>query len=98
MKMLSRPDGFMFNSKLGIDFFSVSELLYSNLQFRVRPIRAKPKFYMFINNPNFTLGNVDFSPCNRRSALHDDCYKDTIDMLAYTPVEINYLELLHRLL
>ena len=26
-KMLSRPDGFMFYGKLGVDFFSTSELL-----------------------------------------------------------------------
>ena len=28
MKMLSRPDGFMLYGKLGVDFFSTSELLY----------------------------------------------------------------------
>ena len=31
MKLLSRPDGFMLYGKLGIDFFSTSELLYPNM-------------------------------------------------------------------
>ena len=31
--MLGRPDGFM-NGKLGVDFFSTSELLYSNMKYR----------------------------------------------------------------
>ena len=31
MKMLSRPDGFMLYGKLGVDFFSTSELLYPNM-------------------------------------------------------------------
>ena len=30
MKLLSRPNGFMLYGKLGIDFFSTSELLYPN--------------------------------------------------------------------
>ena len=32
MKLLSRPDGFMLYGKLGIDFFSTSELLYPSIQ------------------------------------------------------------------
>ena len=32
MKMLSRPTGFMLYSKLGIDFYSTSELLYPNIK------------------------------------------------------------------
>ena len=31
MKLLSRPNGFMLYGKLGIDFFSSSELLYPNI-------------------------------------------------------------------
>ena len=40
MKMLSRPDGFMLYGKLGVDFFSTSELLYPNMKVRLRLIRA----------------------------------------------------------
>ena len=40
MKMPSRPDGFMLYGKLGVDFFSTSELLYPNMKFRLRLIRA----------------------------------------------------------
>ena len=41
MKMLSRPDGFMLYGKLGVDFFSTSELLYPNMKIRLRLIRAR---------------------------------------------------------
>ena len=44
MKMLSRPDGFMLYGKLGVDFFSTSELLYPNIKIRLRLIRARPNF------------------------------------------------------
>ena len=45
MKLLSRPDGFLLYGKLGIDFFSTSELLYPNMKIRLRLFRARPKFY-----------------------------------------------------
>ena len=59
MKMLSRPDGFMLYGKLGVDFFSISELLYPNMKYRLRLIRARPKIYMITDNPNVSLGIVD---------------------------------------
>ena len=40
MKMLSRPDGFMLYGKLGVDFFSTSELLYPTMKIMLRLIRA----------------------------------------------------------
>ena len=92
MKMLSRPDGFMLYGKLGVDFFSTSELLYPNMQVRLRLIRAKPNFYMISDNPNVSLGIVDCSLYTRRIALKDDNHEKRMDMLAYTPVEFNYLE------
>ena len=42
MKMHSRPDGFILYVKLGVDFFSTSELLYPNMKIRLRLIRARP--------------------------------------------------------
>ena len=44
MKPLSRSDDFLLSSKLGIDFFSTSELLYPNMKIRLRLIRARPSF------------------------------------------------------
>ena len=44
MKLLSRPDCFMLYGKLGIDYFSTSELLYPKLKIRLRLIRARPSF------------------------------------------------------
>ena len=96
MKMLSRPDGFMLYGKLGVDFFSTSELLYLNMKVRLRLIRAGPNFYMISHNPNVSLGIVDCSLYTRRIALKDDYHKKRLDRFAYTPVEFNYLETLAK--
>ena len=96
MKMFSRPDGLMLHGKLGVDFFSTSELLYPNTKVRLRLIRARPNFYMISDNPNVSLGIVDCSLYNRRVALKDDYHKKRMDMLAYTPVEFNFLEILAK--
>ena len=42
MKMLSGRDGFLLYGKLGVAFFSTSELLYSNMKIRLGPIRSEP--------------------------------------------------------
>ena len=96
MKLLSRPDGFMLYGKLGIDFFSTSELLYPNMKIRLRLIRARPNFYMISDNPNVSLRILDCSLYTRRIALKDDYHKKRMDMLAYAPVEYNYLETLAK--
>ena len=44
MKLLSRLEGFMLYGKLGIAFFSTSELLYPNMKLRLRLIKAKSNF------------------------------------------------------
>ena len=75
MKLLSRPDGFMLYGKLGIDFFSTTELLYPNMKIRLRLIRARPISYMISDNPNVSLGIVDCSLYTRRIALRDDYHK-----------------------
>ena len=96
MKMLRRPDGFMLYGKLGVDLFSTSELLYPNMKIRLGLIRARPIFYMIRDNPNVGLGFVDCSLYTRRIALKDDYHKKRMDMLAYTPVEFNYLQTLAK--
>ena len=96
MKLLSRPDGFMLYGKRGIDFFSISELLYPNMKITLRLIRARPKFYMISDNPNVSLRFVDCSLYTRRIALKDDYHKKRMDMLAYDRVEYNYLETLAK--
>ena len=49
---------------------------------------------MFSDNPNASLGIKDCSRSlyTRRFALKSDYQKKRMDMLAYTPVELNYLE------
>ena len=96
MKLLSRPDGFVMYGKVGIDFFSTSELLNPNMKIRLRLIRARSNFYMISDNPNVSLGIVDCSFYTRRIALKDDYHKKRMDMLAYAPVEYNYLETLAK--
>ena len=95
MKMLSRPDGFMYG-KLGVDFLSASELLYPNMKIRVRLIRARPNFYMIIDNPNVSHGIVDCLLYTGRIGLKDNHHLKRMDMLAHTPVEFNYLETLAK--
>ena len=92
MKLLSRPDGFMLYGKLGVNFFSTSELLDPNMKIRLQLIRARPNFYMISDNPNVSLGIVDCSIYTRRIALKSDYHKKRMHMLAYTPVVLSYLE------
>ena len=98
MKLLCRPDGFMYYGKLGIDFFSTSELLYPNMKIRLRLIRARPTFNMISDNPHVSLGIVNCSLYTRRIALKDDYHEKSMDMLAYALVEYNYLETLAKTL
>ena len=51
---------------------------------------------MISDNPNVSLGIVDCSLYTRRIALKDDYHKTRMDMLAYAPVEYNYLETLAK--
>ena len=82
----------MLYSKSGIDFFSTSELLHPNMKVRLRLIRAGPIFYMVSDNPNDSLGIVEFSLYTRRIALKDDYHKKRKDKIAVAPVEYIYLE------
>ena len=72
MKMLNRPDGFMFYDELGVDFFSISGMLNPNIKDRLQLIGARPNFYMISNNPNVSLRLVDCSFYTRRFALKVD--------------------------
>ena len=66
------------------------------MKIRLRLIRARPIFYMNSDNPSVSLGIVAFSLYTRRIALKDVHQKKLMDMLAYTPVEFNYLETLAK--
>ena len=79
-----------------VEFFCISELLHSKMKVRVRLIRVRPNFYMISNISNVSLGIVDCSLHTRGIALQDDYHKKRTDMLATTPVELNYLENLAR--
>ena len=96
MKMLLRSDGFALYGKLGVDFFTTSELLYPNLKVRIRLIRARPNFYMISDNPNVSLGFVYCTLYTRRIGLKEDYQMKRMDMLAYAPVEYNCMETLAK--
>ena len=96
MKMRSRPGGFILYSKLGVDL-STSPLLYPNKKVRIR-LRARPKACMISDNPKDSVVIVDCSLYTRRIASKDDYHKKRMDMLAYTPVEYNYMDTLAKTL
>ena len=93
MKLYSRPDGFMLYGKLGIDFFTTSELLYPKMKVRIRLLRARPNFYMISEIPNVSLGIVDCSLYTQRVLLKGD-HHQIVTQLAYALVEYNYMETL----
>ena len=92
MKVLLKGDGFTLYGKLGLDFFTTSELLCPNMKVRIRLFRARPNFYMISDNLNVSLEIVDCTLYTRRIALKEDYHKKRMDMLAYVPVEYNYME------
>ena len=57
MKMLTRSNGFMLYGKLGVDFFSSSELLFLIFKNRLQFIRVKTNFYRISDKPSVNLGN-----------------------------------------
>ena len=50
MEMLNRPDGSLLYGKLGVDLFSTSQMLFSNLKIRLQIIRARSHFIMISGN------------------------------------------------
>ena len=98
MKILSRPVHFILHGILGLDFFPNSDLLYPNMKFRLRLFKTKPNIYMISDNPNLNLEFVDCSLYTGRIALGENYQKNQMNMLAYTPVEINYVETLATVL
>ena len=81
----------MLNGKLGVEVLSTSRSLYPSIKIRLRPIRAGHNFHMISDHPNVSLGIGD---CSLYTCLKDDHHKKRMVMLAYTPVEFNYLETL----
>ena len=92
MKFPGKPDGFTLYGKLGVDFFATSDLFYPNMKIRRQLIRAGPNFYMISDNPNLSPGIDDCSLYTRRIAPKNNYDQKRLDMLAYTPVEFNYME------
>ena len=73
--MFGIPDGFMLYGENEVDFFSTSEMLYPNVEVRLRLIRARSNFYVISDNPNVSLGVVKCSIYTRRIALKEGYHK-----------------------
>ena len=67
------------------------------MKVRLKLKRARPSFYMISDNPNVSLGIVDCSLYTCRFAPKNDYRKKRRDMLAYTLLELNYLETLAKI-
>ena len=80
----------MLYGRLGVEFIYFFELLYQNLKIRLQLIRTRSNFHMSNDNPNISLGIVDFPLYTCRIALNDDYHKKRMDMLVYLPVEFNF--------
>ena len=52
---------------------------------------------MINDNPNLSPGIVDCSPYTIRIGLREAYHKKAMDIFAYTPVEVNYLEIEQRI-
>ena len=94
--MISRNDSFMLYVELGVELFSIFELLYSNIKNKLRIVRARLNFYMINDNPNANLGNHHRSLQTRRIALKVDYHKETKGQACLSPVEFIHLETLAK--
>ena len=86
----------MLYGKLGIEFLRTLELLYPNMNVRIRLNRARPKFYMITEKLNVSLGIVDCSLYTRRVMLRENYHKKRRSQIAYAHVEYNYMETLAK--
>ena len=81
----------MFHCKLGVDFFSASVMLHPHMEHTLRLIRAWPSFSLLNENTYVSLGLVGCLLYTRRIALKDGFQNLKRDMLAYTPIELEYI-------
>ncbi len=66
------------------------------MKIRLQLIRARPLLYMITDNTKVSLGIVDCSFYNRCFAMWNHYHKKGMAMLAYSPVEFNYMETLAK--
>ena len=95
-KMHSRLDSFILYENMRFGFFSISDKMFRKTKNRLSLIRARPNFYMISDNINVSLGIAACSLYNGRIAVKNDQNRKRINMLAFTPVEFNYLETLAK--
>ena len=96
LKILSRTDSFMLCGKLGVHFFSNSEMLQQKMKVDLRLLNVRPNFDLISNISNVSLGIVDCWLLTRRVALKREYHEKRRVMLAYIYVVVNYLESLAK--
>ena len=74
-ELLTRPDGFMLYSILGVPLFSISELLEPNMRVWLQLHKARPNFHLVCDNSKNSPGFDDCSHYTRRIAVKDNCHK-----------------------
>ena len=67
------------------------------MKVRLRLITARRNFQMISHNPNVSFGINESSLYTRGNVFKDNWQKRGMDMLAYTPVEYNYLGTLAKM-
>ena len=82
--------------KCCVIFSPRSELLRLNMKFRLQLIRARPNFYMVSDNPSVIHGIVECWLYTRRTSFKDDYHSTKMDMLAQTPVNFIFFEILAK--
>ena len=87
-----RPDGFILYGKLGIDLFTIWQMLYPHMKVRIRLYRATPSFYMKSKNPNVSFSRFHWNSSNLASDAQNRLSQKRVAQIAYAPVEYNHME------
>ena len=94
MKSRSRAYGSMLYGKIRLDIFSTFELFYPKMENRLRISIDWPKFHMIVANPISVIELLIVRFAIVVLLSRTIIMKKRMNMLAYDPVEVNYLETL----
>ena len=87
---------FSLSGELAIDRFTYEKLLLPNTKVRIKPILARPNFYMLSDNPNVSPKNVDCSLFTRRILIAEPNHQYLQGNLEREPAQYNYMETIAR--
>ena len=87
---------FSLYGRLTIVLVTCEKLLLPNTKVRIKFFRARPKFYMLSDNPNFSLKIVDCSLFTRRILVAEPTHQNLQGNLEKEPAQYNYMETIVR--